>query len=55
MKDKIIEEISTWKYLAEGLTQTHQEYVKSQILNKVKQLESELAALEAEIANLNKL
>lgn len=46
---KIRSEIETWKYLASSLTQEHQQSVKSEILTKVKYLESQLKEKSEEI------
>ena len=44
--EEIRQQISTWKYLAEGLTQEHQQSVRNDILRKVENLEDQLKAIE---------
>lgn len=47
----VINEISTWEYLASTLTQSHQQNIKDEILSKVKQLKNKLCKLRIESTN----
>lgn len=44
---KLTQEISTWKYLAEGLTQEHQQNVRSEIMAKVRNMQLQLKELQS--------
>ena len=44
-KQKLVQEISTWKYLSTTLTQEHQQNIKSEILAKVDNLKLQLKEL----------
>lgn len=44
---KLTQEISTWKYLAETLTQEHQQNVRSEIMAKVRNMQLQLKELQS--------
>jgi len=44
---KLTQEISTWTYLAETLTQEHQQSVRSEIMAKVRNMQLQLKELRS--------
>ena len=44
---KLVEEISTWSYLAETLTQEHQQSVRIEIMAKVRNMQLRLKELQS--------
>ena len=44
---KLTQEINTWKYLAETLTQEHQQSVRSEIMAKVRNMQLRLKELQS--------
>lgn len=44
---KLVEEISTWSYLAETLTQEHQQSVRIEIMAKVRNMQLQLKELQS--------
>ena len=44
---KLTQEISTWTYLAETLTQEHQQNVRSEIMAKVRNMKLQLNELQS--------
>lgn len=42
----LVQEISTWKFIAEGLTQEHQQSIRADIERRVSNLQQELKELK---------